>query len=278
METDEELEKLKNEVLRKIGRNVMLFQQMEHILKFLLASGSFSSTVSNITDLKTKLEKHITTVQKQTMGQVANQFLENTFSEDEEDAQEELKETIFSFRYRIQCDEAQFEERKMALTSLVAERNDLIHHLLPRWKMESHESSIEIEQYLDQQREKILPELEWLKTNFESFHEYLKFMDSDEGKKEVNLSLLRQSPLVYWFFNIAAQKKRADGWVVFDSSLEIIRKNFPQELIDLKKRYGYKNLKEILSATDFFDIFEEPTAKGVRLLYRIKPNIHFTTN
>ncbi|MFZ2450964.1 MAG: hypothetical protein WAW36_10635 [Methylovulum miyakonense] len=45
MKTDEELEKLKNEVLRKIGRNVMLFQQMEQLLKFFLANGYFSSTV-----------------------------------------------------------------------------------------------------------------------------------------------------------------------------------------------------------------------------------------
>jgi hypothetical protein len=277
METDEELEKLRNEVLRKIGRNVILFQQMEQLLKFLLANGSFSSTVSNISDLKTKLEKRITTVQKQTMGQVANQFLENTFSEDEEDTQEELKETLFSFRYRIQCDEAQFEERKIALTSLVAERNDLIHHLLPKWQMQSYESSIEIEQYLDQQREKILPELEWLKANFDFFKEYLSFMASDEGQKEVDLSILRQTPIVTLLFNIGEQNARPDGWVVLKNAEEIIQQHLPEGLSNLEKLYGYKKLDEIILATEFFDLAEEVTTKGdIRLLYRIKPDLHFT--
>ena len=42
----------------------------------------------------------------------------------------------------------------------------------------------------------------------------------------------------------------------------------------LKDRYGYKTLKELILATEFFDIREEPTKKGdVRVLYRPKPEL-----
>ncbi len=40
MEAKIELEKAKNEVLRKIGRNMLLFQQLEQMLKYLIANGS----------------------------------------------------------------------------------------------------------------------------------------------------------------------------------------------------------------------------------------------
>jgi hypothetical protein len=93
-----ELKKLQNEVLRKIGRNVMLFQQMEHWLKFLSIYGSHSGHIS---ELETILKDRAAAINKQTMGQVVNQFLENTFSASEKNANEpeELKEARLSFRF-----------------------------------------------------------------------------------------------------------------------------------------------------------------------------------
>jgi hypothetical protein len=44
----------------------------------------------------------------------------------------------------------------------------------------------------------------------------------------------------------------------------------------LKNRYGYKTLKELMLASEFFDIHEEPTKKGgVRVLYRPKPELGY---
>jgi hypothetical protein len=44
----DDLEKAKKEVLRKIGRNMLLFQQVEHMLKFLIANGPFSGGIGDI--------------------------------------------------------------------------------------------------------------------------------------------------------------------------------------------------------------------------------------
>jgi len=84
------------------------------------------------------------------MGQVVGQFLENTFpgSKETTSAPEELKEIWFSFGCTIKCNAAYYEERKSGLASIVSERNDLIHHLLPKWDFNSLESST-TEQYLD---------------------------------------------------------------------------------------------------------------------------------
>jgi len=43
-----ELEKAKNEVLRKIGRNMLLFQKLEQMLKYLITNGKVAGYASEI--------------------------------------------------------------------------------------------------------------------------------------------------------------------------------------------------------------------------------------
>ena len=276
MEIDADTEILNKEVLRKIGRNVILFQQMEHMLKHLLVIGNFSSSASA---LKSDFEQRFATVNKQTMGNVVKRFVENTFNNADETTDEltELKEIRIGFKISIELDGERYNKRKADLASIVSERNDIIHHLLPKWDMHSFESGKKIEHSLDQQRAKILPELEVLNGFIEAINEHAKFCDSDEVKKQLMLSSLRQSQLVAWFFDLAEHKARPDGWVVFQHTEQFIRQQVPEEFANLEKRFGYKTVKEILLATEFFDIDEEPTKKGgVRLLYRIKPSLSFT--
>lgn len=55
-----------------------------------------------------------------------------------------------------------------------------------------------------------------------------------------------------------------------------IRQQVPEAVANLKERYGHKKLKGIILATEYFDICEEPTEKGgIRVLYRIKPDLVF---
>lgn len=55
-----------------------------------------------------------------------------------------------------------------------------------------------------------------------------------------------------------------------------IRLILPEEIGQLKNNWGYKTLKELMLASEFFDIIEEPTEKGgVRVLYRPKPQLAY---
>lgn len=275
MEMDVELEKLKNEVHRKVGRNIILFQKIELILKALLARGQLSGYAS---ELNTVLEQGVTTIGKQTMGQVVKGFLKNIISDPEESTNkpEELKKVWVSFDCKIQSDGIFYEERKNALASVVAERNELVHHLLPKWGFNSVEGGRATEQYLDQQYERILPEFEHLKAQAnalsESMKDFADFWASDECEKQLELLYLRQSRLVMLLRDIAMQMARSDGWVALTTAAQLIRQRAPEEMDVLKKRYGHKKLKGLILATELFDVSEEPTDKGgVRVLYRIKP-------
>jgi hypothetical protein len=279
MGLNDDLEKAKNEVLRKIGRNMLLFQQVEHTLKFLIANGQFSGGIGEI---KANKEQRAESVHKQTMGILAGQYLDEIHLGCEESAenQEELKEANLSFSFKVECDSVYYEERKKAMASIVDDRNDLIHHLLPKFNPNSFSSCLEIDQYLDKQREKIHPEFDLLHNMVENLQEgkriLAEFLTSKEGKNLFTSSLPRKSPVVTLLEDIAAQKARSDGWVPLSIAGQIIKQHAPDEISALHEKYGSKTMKALVLATELFELCEEATdGGGIRVLYRLKSDAHF---
>jgi len=259
----------------------MMFQYIELLLKELSANESLSGYVS---ELKTNLEQRTADfhkkTSKKTLGQVAELFLKNnSTSEETTNVPNELKGVWVSSQHTIKFEDDFLEAQKNVLDSLVAERNELIHHLLSKWNPTSFESGTAIEHYLDKQREKILPEIELLEYMYKSVQEarqaaaqaQIDFMATDEFK----LLWLKRSLLVATLIDIARQRARPDGWVVLASAAHFIRQNIPEEVANLKERYGHKKLEGIILATEYFEIMEEQTDKGgIRLLYRIKHDLN----
>lgn len=178
-----ELEPIKNEVQRKVGRNLLLFQQVEHMIKWLLANTHFEGYVSELTLIRDRQAK---LVKKKTLGQLIHKYIEVEASQEEsKGGPERLKEPWLAFTTSLEADSNYFESKTQALAALNNERNELVHHLLPRLKPQALESWIEVEQYLDNQREKILPELKELQNRIKAIEEgrntILKFIRSDEG-------------------------------------------------------------------------------------------------
>ena len=165
------------------------------------------------------------------------------------------------------------------MASIVDDRNDLIHHLLPKFNPNSNTSCLEIDQYLDKQREKIHPEFDLLHNMVENLQEGRKiiaeFLASKEGKEFFTSSLPRKSPAVTLLEDIAVQKARPDGWVPLSIAGQIIKQHAPDEISALHEKYGSKTMKALVLATELFELCEEPTDRGgIRVLYRLKPDVH----
>lgn len=286
MKNDKGLTHLKNEefvddVLRKVGRNVVLFQQLEQLLKFIVANGSLSGFASELKTLKKEQENK---VNKQTMGTLFGQYVENSNPElgTKSTEPEEIDEAYFSFSFRIECDDDYYESRKEALSKLVSERNDLIHHLLPRFDMKSAESCRALGKELDDQSDQIRLEINRLKATAKALNDGRKatadYFQSEEGRKDLELSFLRQSRLVLMLGDIATQMSREDGWALISSAGHLIKEHAPEELDQMKDKHGYSSLKKLIQASEIFDIREEATAKGgARILYRLKAGWELST-
>jgi len=216
------------------------------------------------------------------MGNLVGKFVDNTFLGHEGSSQTpfEPKELCFSISFNVNADADFYESKKQALKSLVDDRNDLIHHLLSRFNPESIESCLETGHYLEQQREKLIPEYDFLKSLLvglkEGIDQYANFLNSEEGIKQIELLYLQQSPLVTLLLNISIQQPRLDGWTLLENADRQLRITLPEEMGRLKSSYGFKTVKELIRASELFDIHEEPTKKGgFRVLYRSKPELAY---
>lgn len=260
---------------------MVLFQQLEQLLKFVVANGNLSGFASEI---KARKQDRENKVSKQTMGTLVGQYVENSnpMLEAGPPEPEQLDEAYLSFSFRIECDEDYYQSQKEALAQLVSERNDLIHHLLPRFNMNSAESCEVISQELEEQAEKIRLEIKNLQSIAKALHkgreELGDYLQSEEGKKELELSFLRQSRLVFMLGDIAIQMSREDGWALISLAGNLIKEHAPDELEQMKEKYGYGSLKKLIQASEFFDVHEETTPKGgARILYRLKAGWELST-
>jgi hypothetical protein len=278
MESEIELEDAKNEVLRKIGRNMLLFQQMEKLLKFLIINGKIEGYTD---ELKSKQEQRSETIYRKTMGKLVGDYIEDTFSDFKEIPQtpKDSERVFISFRLNLETDSVYFENKKKILAEIVSDRNELIHNFLPNYDLTSIEGCREIEEHLDQQREKLLPELNEIKIIIENLVEtknlFYDFLNSDDGKKRF-FSPIRGGRILYYLGEIASQIVRPDGWTPLSVAGQIIWKQKPEEITDVFKKYCHKTLKKLIMATEIFEIKEEPTKNGgIQVLYRLKPGWTF---
>lgn len=270
-----------DDLLRKVGRNVVLFQELEQLLKYVIANGSFTGFISEIETARQEQGKKIN---KQTMGSLVKQYVEssNPLTGAGSPEPEQLDEAYFSFSFKVECDNDYYQSQREALAQLVLERNDLIHHLLPRFDMSSAKSCGALGHELDEQAEKIRTQIKGIQSIANALHkgreEIGYYLQSEKGQKELELSFLRQSSLVLMLGDIASQMKREDGWVLISTAGQIIKRHAPEELEKMKEQLGYNSLMKLIQATEIFDVHEEATPKGgARVLYRLKHDLEITS-
>lgn len=265
---------LSDEVLRKIGRNLLLFQQIESQLKLLLANHRVKSTADGLTvDHERRRDK----VQKQMMGLLVEQYVDDILSDAGEAPPEPIEQPLLSVTttFSISGDSEFYESQRTNMKLMVDERNDLVHHFLPRWRPESLDHLADAVLYLDKQRERILPMLEHLKSVSESMrnaHQIMaNFLASDECERHLELLFLQDSSLVSLLRDIASQTRRPDGWAYLAHAGNLARTHERDAVENMKERYGHSTLRKLLVASDLFDVFDETLSTGgFRTLYRVR--------
>ena len=261
-----------DEVLRRIGRNVVIFQQVEYLLKLLNAYSAFRAPAA---EYSARLEKHVATVQKKTMGELAGKLVDNVLRlPPEDDPPDQIEEAWLGFRFSIEADAEFVDRHDKEMRALVDARNDLIHHFLPRWESAVGGDANSALTYLDAQREETVRMKERLEGWAHSLQTGSKlhaaFLASPEGERQMELAFVQSSRLVVMLGEIATRTARPDGWALLSTAGHLIKREAPAELEDLRNRFGVPNLKGVLLASELFDVADEPTPSGgTRSIYRI---------
>lgn len=122
-----------DEVLRRIGRNVVIFQEVERLLKFLTAH---SEVIGPASQLSARIEKQAAAVHKKTMGELAGKLVDSVLQPQAEyESPDEIDEVWLGLRFSVDADAEFVDRHDQEMRALVDARNDLIHHFLPRWQL-----------------------------------------------------------------------------------------------------------------------------------------------
>ncbi len=264
-----------DELLRRIGRNVVVFQQIENLLKHLNKRATVAGPVDRIA---AKVEKRAETVNRMTMGTLAGELLDNVLgASDEDEPPIETVQSWIQLGHSIDTDAESVERHASEMQALVNARNDLIHHFLPRWESAVDGDAGGALAYLDAQWEEAKRTLDrlyaWARSMDILNSKVAAFLDSPEAERQFELAAIRGSRLVVMLGEVAMKSSRDDGWTLLSSAGQLIKQAAPLELQDLHARFGHSKLKDVLLATGVFDVADEPTpAGGSRTIYRINEN------
>jgi hypothetical protein len=264
-----------DEVLRKIGRNLLSFQLAEQILKELLRLGGFAIRSGAPEEPFGEIAKRARIM---TLGGLTTLFTEThcsgnepVFPEPPEDSDEGMAAMSFAFN----LGENGLAERQESLANLVAERNRLVHHLLPEFDRDSLESCRAAAADLDRQREAVLPEIKRLQQDYrvirQELNQLAEFMASAEGVAILRTPRIQQHPLIEQFIDIAKNNQAPADWISLNAAAGSIAGFSRDEMTAACTSFGQKSLTALMIASQLFDIELEPAGSDRhRVLYRLK--------
>jgi hypothetical protein len=157
---------LRDEALRKVGRNIVNLQKMERALKLLIVLSDLKGPVS---ELKAVYEKRLADVENLTMGRLANKAVDILYSAADTNAEapDNIEGAWVAYSFRIEGGADRKKATKKALYFVVQERNQLVHKMLGEFDSASVESCRALIDLLDRQDERITPHFEqimgWLR-------------------------------------------------------------------------------------------------------------------
>lgn len=271
MEDIEDHGRTRDRVLGKIGRNLHLFQEAEHLLKRMSAMQKRSL----VSDGDSGGLRQIEPVEElQTMGGAVGRVLDGP----REETEEELAEIADKHGIHIglsvkESGDAKFlEAREMRWRQLVAARNDLVHQFYARFSLGSNEECLEAESYLDEQFEEQVPTVERLRSSLTNFRDSLELQIELLKNREVRTEHLfgpSRDRFVDRFREIAHRRARGDGWTPLGAIGQELTTEEREELEALKEGFDMNTLRDLISATGCFELAEETTEKGgIRVVLR----------
>lgn len=163
-----DIEAVRDEALRKLGRNIVHFSKIEVILKILLSVNQLKGIEKTFSDQS--LENK-TRFQKQTLGQLVQEFYKNILVDaSKSEPIPDFSEAEISISFKVIYNNPDFlKVQKSKLKSLVAERNKLIHQDSAFIDTSSVEDCHNLIFLLDKQYSRLLAQLEELRLIMESF-------------------------------------------------------------------------------------------------------------
>lgn len=172
-----DIEAVRAEALRKLGRNIVNFSKIEAAFKYLLSVSQLEGSGRKISD---ELRRNQTRLRKQTLGKLVEEFNKNILADaSQTEPTQDLSGAGISLSFKVTYNNPEFlKVQKRELARIVAERNKLIHQNLAFIDTSSVEDYHNLITLLDEQNPWLLDQLEELRWMIESLRESLKAFEN----------------------------------------------------------------------------------------------------
>lgn len=277
--SDDPLEALKAELQRRVGRNLLRYQAIEQMMKFLLVNAKVSITAQGPAPAFLKRQEAIL---RQTMGQLRDQYFRELLSDAGEVEDESMPTNVprLTTTFHLDCGPGSDDliRQQAAFASMVEDRNNLVHHFLSQKTLATAEQFQDAIDHLERQREKVIPLHDHLKSLVDALvagrKQMAEFLASDEATRQFELHFLQQSRLVAVLFQASQVLGTAEGWLPLSTAGHVLRREATEDFQAMHQRYGHRTLKQLVIATELFEINDEMLPSGgFRTRYRVKPEI-----
>jgi hypothetical protein len=166
------------EALYAIGRNVVNFQRLEHILKQLALFAPICAAPSK---LQSEIEKRRAKAGRLTLGGAVRKWIESEFHTTEPKQVPRLdQQIVISFGFDLPTTPEYFDQLSGELESLAQERNCLIHQDLAQLKFEDEAECNALSIQLNAQNDRIIRAIKFLGTILAQMQEFARLIASDK--------------------------------------------------------------------------------------------------
>jgi hypothetical protein len=270
---------LQAEVERRVGRNLLLYQEIENALKEILFGSLIEGTRE---DLRERMAKRAAKVVRMNLGDVANAVFEDVFTPDSKEraAPAGPDEIWTSIQLRIAPPEGQpdaFEPFRQRCKAVVTQRNELVHHFLRRWTLDVATDSAAACSALDAQHVEASAfrdeAMAYVRAQEVERRKAAAYVSSPEFRQKLK-DAIAQGKVIDVLLDAAANEHRADGWTLLTTAQNRVHERLPQEARSLKERLGREWLfKTMAMAPESFEARTEPLPNGAagatRIVYRV---------
>lgn len=277
---DSELAASRNTLFLSLGRCLVRVQSIELVLKRLLASRSFGGTVQ---ELETWMTARHSDYATNTLGTLVNELLERYLVSESYEAQEapdppESTHIYFRFENVVTMEDARLLEMRALFKSLVATRNDIVHHLVERFPLKTPEGCAEAHAVLaafESTLGAVGDELKrWTEARDKALQVHAEFMKSPDFHNYLMDGILPDGTVQWDVAGIVrtlrnAAKTRPEGdWMPLDEAVAWIRREAP---LQVPSRYFCTTYRQAIRKSKAFETRLEPRPDGSTLcLYRSK--------
>jgi hypothetical protein len=264
MEHEVDLDRAKVELYQRIGRNLLMFQKAELLLKDTLKLGNLTLRRDSYHE---DLESIRNSFERVTLGQAANRFLECMLGDL---CIPDPDETIaFQIKTSFDLGDEHNKQLKNALVRFVEARNYFIHHLILDILPLTSKSIKATADRLDREHEEFTPLLAQLSGFASDLGKGFEFAAGYQSP----LSIMG-SPLFGKLVSLANNHQRPDGWTSFNTIGKIIKQEEPELIRRELARFDMKSITQFALASKVIETRTEPTEfGGTRAVYRERPPV-----